>query len=184
MSDKKEYRSPAVTTDVVLFSLSGQTLKVLLIQRGNPPFQGQWAFPGGFLDYGEEPMAGALRELKEETGITDVVIEQFGAFGNPNRDPRGHTISIAYYGFIEDSRSSATGGDDATDAQWFDATDLPQLAFDHSLVFSTAIQTLEQNLRNGERVFKVLPDYFTMTDLKIVFGIISKLTGGIVTDSR
>src|SRR5579871_1443660 len=115
-----QYKLPSVTTDVVLFSLIESELKVLLIERKNPPYQGDWAFPGGFLDYGEAPEAGAFRELQEETGLTDVVIEQLGAFGNPLRDPRGHTISIVFFGFVEAERSAATGADDAAEARWFD----------------------------------------------------------------
>src|SRR6266700_2722357 len=139
MNSETQYKSPALTTDVVLFTFIENKLKVLLIQRGKPPFQGDWAFPGGFLDYGEPPAAGALRELQEETGITGVMIEQLGTFGDPDRDPRGHTVSIVFLAFIEAKRSSAAGGDDAADAKWFDVTDPPKLAFDHGKIFPLAV---------------------------------------------
>jgi len=158
----EKYKSPLVTTDVVLFSFIEGNLKVLLIQRKNPPFQGDWAFPGGFLDYGEAPEGGALRELQEETGITNVVIEQLGAFGDPSRDPRGHTVSVAFFGFIDADCSDAKGADDAAEARWFDVTNLPKLAFDHNKIFSETIERLNDGIG---RLVHLLPTGLTLRDL-------------------
>lgn len=92
-----KYPHPAVTTDCVIFGYDGTKLKVLLIERGNEPYKGRWAFPGGFLNMDESAEQGARRELMEETGMTAEYIEQFHAFTDPDRDPRERVITIAYY---------------------------------------------------------------------------------------
>ena len=96
-----KYPRPAVTTDVVLFAMVDSQMKVLLIQRGRDPYKGQWAFPGGFLNMDETAEVGALRELKEETGLELDHVRQFHTFTRLDRDPRGRTISIAYYELID-----------------------------------------------------------------------------------
>lgn len=122
-----------VTTDSVIFKEDNGIYKVLLVLRKNDPFKDQWALPGGFLEEDESLKAGALRELKEETGLEMGNLEQIGAFGAPGRDPRGRTISIAFVGKSEDS-GQVNGGDDAKEAKWFRLSQLPQLAFDHSKI--------------------------------------------------
>ena len=106
-----KYPRPAVTTDVVLFAMVDSQMKVLLIQRGRDPYKGQWAFPGGFLNMDETAEVGALRELKEETGLELDHVRQFHTFTRLDRDPRGRTISIAYYELIDCQK--VVGGDDA-----------------------------------------------------------------------
>ena len=96
-----KYPRPALTVDCIIFGWDGtRDLKVLLIQRGNEPYKGQWAFPGGFVDMGEDLETAALRELEEETGMKDVFIEQLFTFGSPNRDPRGRVVSVAYFALV------------------------------------------------------------------------------------
>lgn len=106
-----KYPRPAVTIDVVLFAMVDSQMKVLLIQRGRDPYKGQWAFPGGFLNMDETAEVGALRELKEETGLELDHVRQFHTFTRLDRDPRGRTISIAYYELIDCQK--VVGGDDA-----------------------------------------------------------------------
>ena len=137
------YHHPALTVDVVLFSLGQKEPELLLIQRGRKPFKGSWAFPGGFVDVGEPPRDAAVRELWEEAGIRDVPVEQLRAFGDPERDPRGHTVTIAYLAWLTSGRSPAMeAGSDAARARWWPVRDLPRLAFDHAEILSCALVAL------------------------------------------
>ena len=95
-----KYPHPAVTTDCVIFGFNGERLQVLLIERGIEPYKGRWAFPGGFLKMDETAEEGALRELKEETGLENAYIQQLHTFSDPNRDPRERVITIAYYALV------------------------------------------------------------------------------------
>ncbi len=130
-----------VTVDAVVFKQYPQQPQVLLIQRKNDPFRGQWALPGGFVDQHEDLDAAAQRELEEETSLQNIVLKQFHAFGKPHRDPRAHTVSVAYVGIADDT-AVATAADDATDAQWFSVRDLPEVAFDHRDIISLALKKL------------------------------------------
>jgi 8-oxo-dGTP diphosphatase len=131
-----------VTVDAVVFNTSGAKAKVLLIKRGNEPFKGQWAFPGGFVDMAEELETAAVRELAEETGLMGVKLSQFHTFGKPGRDPRGRNITIAFIGITK--KTEIKSGDDAADAQWFDIDELPSnMAFDHNEVAKAAISRLK-----------------------------------------
>lgn len=133
-----QYPHPAVTADCVIFSYDGNDIKVLLIQRGNDPYKGKWAFPGGFMNIDETAEQCAIRELKEETSLKDVVLEQFFTFTNINRDPRERVISIAFMGIAKSSEIK--GNDDAIDAQWFSLNKIPDLAFDHDLILKKALE--------------------------------------------
>ena len=145
MSYTYEYPRPALTTDTVVFYNTGEKLKVLLIQRKKPPFQGYWAFPGGFLEMDETLEECAARELNEETGLKDVPLKQFYAFGEVDRDPRGRTVSVVYYGFTDTNRHKVEPDDDAQEAQWFPISYLPKLAFDHHKILKKLLDYLEQD---------------------------------------
>ena len=136
-----DYPRPAVTVDIVVFS--GDALDVLLIQRKHPPFEGHWALPGGFIEMEEPLETSALRELEEETGVTDVTLTEVGVFGAPFRDPRGRVITIAYATVVEKSTLNFEAGSDASEVAWFSKTDLPNLAFDHSEIIQKALKILE-----------------------------------------
>ena len=112
---------------------------MLLIKRAQEPFKGQWAFPGGFVDENEALEDAAARELEEETGLSDINVEQIGAFGDPGRDPRGHTISIVFAAVLDEPRD-ARAADDASDARWHSARRPPKLAFDHSKILKAALK--------------------------------------------
>ena len=133
-----KYPRPAVTTDCVVFRFDGSQLKTLLIERGNEPYKGCWAFPGGFLNMDENAEQCALRELEEETGLKLDHVEEFGTFSEVDRDPRGRVISIAFYGITE--LSEVKGGDDAAKAQWFPIDEIPPLAFDHDRMLEQALK--------------------------------------------
>jgi 8-oxo-dGTP diphosphatase len=146
MGDKGKYvydwPRPMVTVDAVVFDISGDRPKILLIKRGNEPFKGQWAFPGGFVEMDEELETAAVRELAEETGLTSVKLEQLHTFGKCGRDPRGRNITIVFIGITKNSKIKS--GDDAADARWFSIDDLPQMGFDHNDVAATAIKKLKE----------------------------------------
>jgi 8-oxo-dGTP diphosphatase len=107
---------------------------VLLVRRGRPPFQGMWALPGGFVDRGERLEEAVLRELAEETGVSGRLLGLVGAYSRPDRDPRGHTVSVVYA--IEALEGDAKGGDDAAEAAWHELTSAPDLAFDHDEILA------------------------------------------------
>lgn len=111
------YPRPAVTCDAVIFTMRADDLAVLLIQRKDEPFKGRWALPGGFVNENESLERAAARELAEETGLTGARLEQLGAFGDPGRDPRGHTVTVAYLTFLV-AEAAITAGDDAAAAEW------------------------------------------------------------------
>jgi len=139
------YPHPAVTTDCVVFGYDGLRLNVLLIERGNEPYKGYWAFPGGFLNIDEDAPEGARRELLEETGLKVSNIEQLGAFATPDRDPRERVISIAFFTLTR--VQEVQGGDDANVAKWFPINQLPDLAFDHQEMFNMALKRLSDYLK-------------------------------------
>ncbi|MDP4226660.1 MAG: NUDIX hydrolase, partial [Bacteroidota bacterium] len=97
-----KYPRPSVTVDCVILSGNGRDSKILLVLRGHEPFQGRWAFPGGYMEVAETLEAAAKRELKEETGVAVKHLEQIRVFDDPHRDPRGRTLSIAFLGFVDD----------------------------------------------------------------------------------
>lgn len=130
------YPKPSVTTDCIIIRKVVDNNQVLLIKRRDNPFAGKWALPGGFVEDDEDLEDGAIRELKEETGLTNVELHQFRTYGTPGRDPRGHTISVVYYGIIKNNSIEMTAGDDAEEAAWFDINQLPPLAFDHDQILN------------------------------------------------
>lgn len=137
-----DYPRPCVTTDCLIFRKMELGWSLLLIERGNEPFKGCWALPGGFLEMEEDLDACAARELQEETGLTGISLHQLCAFGAPKRDPRHRTISIAFWG-IDDTQQQAVGSDDAAQARWFALDQLPSLAFDHALIIQKALSNKE-----------------------------------------
>ncbi len=154
-----DYPRPALTTDVVLLRWHNARLEVLLIRRDRDPFAGQHALPGGFVDGGENPRTGALRELLEETGVGAVPLYEIGVFGDPGRDPRGWVVSSAWLGLAPpDVR--ATAGDDARSLDWHRLTDLPPLAFDHGAVIAAARRRLRELSDLGTEPMRLLPATF------------------------
>ena len=138
------FRNPALTVDAVIVAAeTGRTPSVLLIERGRDPFRGHFALPGGFVDYGEDIEAAAPRELAEETGLTGVPLEQFRTYGRPDRDPRGHTVSVVYVGQVVGPPPPVCGGDDAARAAWFPVDALPELAFDHATIVAQVLESLD-----------------------------------------
>lgn len=162
-----KYPHPALTTDCVIFGFDGQQLKVLLIKRGIEPFKDKWAFPGGFLRMDETAEQGALRELKEETGLENAFIEQLGAFSEVKRDPRERVITIAFFALV--NISDVKGGDDAAEADWFRIDDMPTLAFDHDHILRVAQKLLREKIHFEPIGFELLPKVFTMPQLQTLY---------------
>lgn len=165
-----EYPRPALTVDCVIFGLDeSHQLKVLMIQRKNAPFKGQWALPGGFVEMEESLEAAALRELEEETGVKEVFIEQLFTFGAPDRDPRGRVISVAYYALVNLSEHPVEAASDARRVEWFGVDELPELAFDHQQILQTAIARLRAKVRYQPIGFELLPEQFTLSQLQKLY---------------
>ena len=138
-----KYPRPAVTVDAILFRQNDLgRYEVLLIERKHEPYTGMWAFPGGFVDKNENPDDAVHRELAEETSLTGLTFQPLGFWGRPGRDPRGHTISLVYWGQTTDTTLSPTAADDAARAEWFELNNLPALAFDHGSIIQNAIDQL------------------------------------------
>lgn len=176
MSYTYEYPRPSVTVDCVVFGIDERELKVLLIERGEAPFKSRYALPGGFVRMDEELEAAALRELREETGISKVYLEQLYTFGGVKRDPRGRVITVAYYGLVNRVDHVPKADTDAASAAWFPAGDLPGLAFDHDEVISVARERLRAKVRYAPVGFELLPRKFSLTDLQRLYEIVLERT--------
>lgn len=165
-----QYPHPAVTADCVIFGFDGTKIKVLLIQRGNEPYKGKWAFPGGFMNIDETAEQCARRELEEETGLSDVTVEQFCTFSDVNRDPRERVITVAHYALVK--LSEVKGCDDAEKAQWFSLDEMPSLAFDHELMYKKAIKTLKEKILLKSEELNKQMYCFNRTEIEIINKII------------
>ena len=158
-----------MTVDIVIFTLREGSLQVLLVKRGVPPFEGQYAIPGGFIRGDESLEEAALRELHEETGVRNEFLEQLYTFGDPKRDPRGRVITVAYYALIASDKLSLVAGADAAEAQWFPASSVPPLAFDHKSILDYALERLRNKLEYTTVGFQLLPEKFTLGELQAVY---------------
>lgn len=157
-----------VTVDTAIFLWKEGQLSILLIERKNEPFKGTWALPGGFIEAEEALDKAAKRELKEETGLRGVNLEQFQTFGDPKRDPRGRVISIAYMGLVNASKEKVKADDDAADAQWHSLSKLPKLGFDHKKIVAEASQRVKERVIQQLDGEAPLADDFKNHDLREV----------------
>lgn len=130
------YKSPGLTTDGVIFKNN----EILLIKRNNDPFKGKWALPGGYVEYGEKVEDAVVREILEETGIKTKISDLLGVYSDPNRDPRGHTITVVY--ILEIQGGELKSGDDASDAKFFGFNELPDLSFDHDIIIKDVLRRI------------------------------------------
>lgn len=167
--DLNKYPRPSVSVDLVVFGYQDRKLSLLLIERGLPPFKGMWALPGGFVRESESVEEAARRELKEETGLSEVYLEQLYTFGNPGRDPRGRVISVAHFALVKPEDHPPVADTDAVRAKWFVIDDLPDLAFDHSDIVSLALKRLRGKIRYEPIGFELLPKFFTLTQLQDIY---------------
>jgi 8-oxo-dGTP diphosphatase len=168
-----DFPRPSVTVDCILFGFDEGELKILLIQRGNDPFKGCWALPGGFLDVDTDPSLefAAYRELQEETGLTDVFMEQLYTFGNMGRDPRGRTVSVGYFALLKlADYHRVQAGTDADSVKWFGLSEIPdKLAFDHAGIIRLSVERLKGKVRYQPIGFELLPAAFTLSELQHLY---------------
>jgi 8-oxo-dGTP diphosphatase len=167
--DVTKYEHPSVTTDMAVFSIQDERLKVLLVKRKAWPFKDHWALPGGFVQMDENLDETAKRELEEETGVKDVYLEQLYSFGEPKRDPRTRVITVSYFALIKTEGIKLRAATDVSEVGWFSVGDLPKLAFDHDKILSYAIQRLKWKLEYTTVAFSLLSKKFTLTDLQVVY---------------
>lgn len=134
-----------LTVDSIIFSITGNKTDVLLVKRKNEPYKDQWVLPGGFVDDGEKLEAAAKRELEEETSLKARFLIQLKAYGDPGRDPRGHTVTVAFWGIVDKSKSDIKAASDAEEVEWFDTKKLPILGFDHSEILKDAQKAMKKS---------------------------------------
>jgi 8-oxo-dGTP diphosphatase len=159
---------PAVSVDVAIFTVRDQRLELLLIKRGVQPFKGSWALPGGFVRMDEDLHAAATRELREEAGVDGAFLQQVGAIGKPDRDPRERVISVAFYAVIPPAALTLTAGTDAAEARWWPFAELPETAFDHKEIIAAAHRAVVEALPSSSVAYQFLPPEFTLTELQQV----------------
>ncbi len=167
-----EFPHPAITTDIVLFTIRDKQLKLLLVRRGSEPFKGTWALPGGFMQIDEDLESSARRELAEETGIEGVYLEQLYTFGAVDRDPRERVVTVAYYALAASDQMVLRAATDAEAVDWFDMDTLPELAFDHRQIVAMAHKRLVAKLDYSTIAFQFMPQEFTLSELQDVYEII------------
>jgi 8-oxo-dGTP diphosphatase len=167
-----EHPRPAVTVDLVIFTIAENDLRVLLIRRAQEPFKNKWALPGGFVEMDESLEEAAAREMEEEVGVRDVYLEQLYTFGDPKRDPRGRVISVAYFALVDASRQNIRAADDAAEAQWHSVFKPPKLAFDHRKILDYAVWRLRNKIEWTTVGYELLPKKFTLSELQRVYEII------------
>lgn len=172
MTYSYEYPRPALTVDIVIFGYQNDSLYLLLIKRALEPFLDHWAIPGGFVLMDEELDTAAKRELKEETGVSRVFLEQLYTFGGVKRDPRGRVVTVAYYALINMEKVKLSASTDAKDAQWFPINKTPKLAFDHQDILKVALDRLRGKIRYEPIGFELLPNKFSLTELQRLYEVI------------
>ena len=172
MNYSYEYPRAALTVDCVVFGLDEEDLKILLIQRDLPPFEGQWALPGGFVRLDETLEEAALRELSEETGIRNVYLEQLYTIGELDRDPRERVVTVTYYALVKLSDHRVQAATDARNVAWFAMDDLPSLAFDHERIVEMGHDRLRGKVRYQPIGFELLPNKFTLRQLQHLYEVV------------
>jgi 8-oxo-dGTP diphosphatase len=172
MTFSYEHPHPAVSVDIVIFTVRDRQLKLLLVRRAFEPYRGNWALPGGFVGIDESVEDAARRELEEETGVTGVFLEQLYTFGAPKRDPRERVITIAHYALVPSDHFQLRAATDAEAVGWFALDELPSLAFDHGEIVSLAHRRLVSKLDYSTIALAFMPKKFTLSELQDVYEII------------
>ena len=168
---KYEFPRVLLAVDAVVFAYD-EELKILLIKRGIEPFKGEWALPGGFLRVDETLEEAVKRELKEETNIDQLYLEELQSFSSVDRDPRDRVVSVAYYALVNLENYKIKADTDASDVKWFSFNDIPKLYFDHKLIIEKAIERLRNKIEYKPIGFELLPEFFTITQIQNLYEVI------------
>lgn len=166
------FENPAVTVDVLLFTVENNQLKIVLVKRAEEPFRDSWSIPGGFVKKGENLEEAAIRVLNEKTGVRDVYLEQLYTFGEPNRDPRARIITVSYFALIPSKHLKKPDGEKIIDIEYFPSNKLPPLAFDHKKIVEYAVERLKNKAGYSNIVYGLLPKKFRLSDLQKMYEVI------------
>jgi 8-oxo-dGTP diphosphatase len=162
--------STKITVDTVTLAVHDGQLEIVLVKRKHDPFKNLWALPGGFLSEKDKTVeAAAARELREETNVKDVYLEQLFTFGDKGRDPRGRVVTVSYLALLRQDDQELHASADASGVAWWPVLDLPKLAFDHGRIIEYAHQRLRYKIEYSAAAFSLLPEKFTMRDLQSVY---------------
>lgn len=159
------YKNPSLAVDLVVFGYHDNRLSVLLLNRNEEPFKDQWTLPGAFLQMDETFQQTCSRVLSTKLGMDKVYLEQLYSFDEPERDPRGRVIAVAYYALVNPRKFEIAAGKMTNDVKWFDCKELPALGFDHADIFDKALQRLQSKIIYFPVGFELLDELFTMTEV-------------------
>ncbi len=172
-----DFDVPLTSVDLVIFTVRDQALQILLVRRSEHPFRGKWALPGGFIDvrHDRDLDATALRKLREKTGVSTPYLEQLQGFGSATRDPRGWSVTFAYFALIASDDIALLHGGTTDAASWHKVDGVAvdcKLAFDHAAILSAAVQRLRNRVEYSSLPVHLLPAEFTLSDLQRVYEIV------------
>ena len=167
--DLSKYEKPAVTVDVLFFTIKNDKLQVLLIKRAAWPYKGYWALPGGFVGMKEDLESAAYREIYEECGIKNIFLEQLFTFGEPKRDPRTRVITVVYYALAPREEIKKVQSDEVKEAKYFPVESLPSMAFDHKKIVKVGFERLKNKIGYSNVVFGLLPKAFSLSEVQEIY---------------
>lgn len=172
-----EFDVPLATVDMSIFTIQDAELKVLLVKRAQFPAKGKWALPGGFINLTKDKSLDdtASRKLKEKTGVSTSHLEQVQTFGTAKRDPRGWSLTVAYFALISSEALELLADESSEEVKWVAVNDIHKthkLAFDHSSVLETCCERLKSKVQYTSLPVNLLPESFTLTELQNTFEII------------
>lgn len=169
-----DFEHPAVTVDVLIFTIKDDALKIILTKRGFEPYAGQWAIPGVFVNLDESLEDAASRALKEKTGveIEKVYLEQLYTFGDLDRDPRSRVVTVAYFALSNNYKMAPIASPSVQELDLFPVNKLPKLAFDHKEIIEKALHRLRSKIEYSNIVQGLLPEKFRLSDLQKTYEII------------
>jgi|TARA_B110000902_G_scaffold139534_1_gene161228 8-oxo-dGTP diphosphatase len=165
----QDYFNFGLSVDCVVFGYVGEEIKVLLVQRDAEPFLGSWALPGDLVPLDEDLADSASNVLQRLTGLEDIFMEQFYAFGSVDRHPAGRVATVGYYSLVKSDNYHPVASSWVKETKWFSIKDLPKLAFDHNQVLEKAINTLKRRVKYRPVGFELLPIKFTLLELQALY---------------